>query len=552
MHIRTQCPSCGAAFRVQEQFLGRPAPCRRCGKSFELLEVLDADPGTAPPAAGAHRVPEEGSAATSRALGPSGPAPLRSATPKTVSEKHAEAGSVGLRDAAAPSEKLKRSMLGASLSPAPGSAAIKSAAAVGHTAAFVGMTQYQPNGRITAIGALFMIVFGAAISAPLGAIAGLVCQFNPLLYFNLFVPVVVGAAVGGACAGGAYLGKVRNPPFTMLVIFACLLLGDGLSFVTADGVKHPYEGLWRAIANRADDGYEITHLAMLFSKGSEATSLPIKGCFMWGVFAIELGLLVWAAKLGGAFVLEGVYCEKCRCWCPVLAQKSRMLSPAALEAAIRDPSAWERLSEQEDARLFHLTVRRCERCRSACYLSVVEEIKKGGDGNERSRETLVQNAEVSRDLLRTLLTSTGFSATEPSASIALEMESRSSITGARSHCCHVTFSPTQITIAPKAGGSPIVLGRADAAGALALARPKRRPWLHTITDHFRKSDLPFPARPGVIRLRLGFPGTRRPVTLLAKSPGLAEDALEQIRDWFNEEGFQIADASVRGPETSAA
>lgn len=59
MHRKTQCPSCRALFKVQEQHLGRDSACKRCGHCFVLLEVLEAADGELAQS-GAHNQPGQG------------------------------------------------------------------------------------------------------------------------------------------------------------------------------------------------------------------------------------------------------------------------------------------------------------------------------------------------------------------------------------------------------------------------------------------------------------------------------------------------------------
>ena len=79
MSIRTQCPHCSMAFKVQEQHIGQTAKCKKCGKTFVIEE--SPSPAAAPAAAQPAVAAQPTSAATPPPPPPPPPPPAAAPAP---------------------------------------------------------------------------------------------------------------------------------------------------------------------------------------------------------------------------------------------------------------------------------------------------------------------------------------------------------------------------------------------------------------------------------------------------------------------------------------
>jgi len=194
-----------------------------------------------------------------------------------------------------------------------------------------GQLYYRHSGQFSATGLTVAIVGGLISAVVLGFVYAYVDLYNPLMIVSFLATCGFAAGVGFVTGALMRWGHVRNNAMTKSVSFAVAvvaLYAAWIFWIFAVAQKsepglvpfNPWElairpqVVWDIVREINDVGvWTIGGHVGSSSSGRE----PVKGIFLWLVWAAEAVAVLWIAVLVAVQMASSVpYCETCRKWCP--------------------------------------------------------------------------------------------------------------------------------------------------------------------------------------------------------------------------------------------
>ena len=178
------------------------------------------------------------------------------------------------------------------------------------------MLFYKESGRIGVGAIVIMILAGVLVALLLGFVYAYAVFYIPFIYLNFILTFFYGAAVGFAVMWAGRVGKARN---TLAISIFGVLMGVVAVYTqwvfwvhaltgSTEGIDATFlwspANLWGFLNLVAENG------VWSFGRSGE----PVKGVILWIVWAIEAGIIVFAAMWVSRLGAGGVFCERCDRW----------------------------------------------------------------------------------------------------------------------------------------------------------------------------------------------------------------------------------------------
>jgi len=191
------------------------------------------------------------------------------------------------------------------------------------------LSRYRPSGRMGSSAIVMALAAGTVGAAILGWAYQAAVDWIPLVYVNVLATMGFGWALGFLVARALRKGHGRNVAAAVAIAGLAAVLGDAVSFHAGYRRVHAEAEKIRAAflkeLSPEDRAEAVEELDYPFSEylsdraengwtlGSES-GLPIRGALVWGVWVLELGILVGFAARFALRAARAPYCEPCGAW----------------------------------------------------------------------------------------------------------------------------------------------------------------------------------------------------------------------------------------------
>jgi hypothetical protein len=171
---------------------------------------------------------------------------------------------------------------------------------------------YKPSGQV---GAMCLLMAAPLVAAGMAAawLYQFLIEVIPIIYVDWALVFGFAFLLGAMCQRGLMAGRCRNAfaggAVGTAVGVAAVIAGHYFAYLdTAAALGRPVS-FAEYLRLRMDTGWSIGHVG-----SSSSAALPIKGLFVWVVWALEGGLIVFGAVKGAAGVAALPFCESCGRW----------------------------------------------------------------------------------------------------------------------------------------------------------------------------------------------------------------------------------------------
>jgi hypothetical protein len=289
------------------------------------------------------------------------------------------------------------------------------------------ITTYSPSGRVEAAGLVLAAAAVVIVSAALAWPYQVAVDAIPFIYVVFLATLGLGFAVGWLALQALRFAKCRNALVAGAVGVLCAVAADIASFRFAydrftkqvqEEVAREDEAAGETPPTLAEVREQIDFGKYVSLRVEEGWTLgrsggaPLKGVFVWIIWAVEAGILVVMGFRGARKAVDVPFCETCSRWAVVspTRQMAGVDSPALEKAvgegnltAVLDPP----FSAKSD-RTATFTVHSCPTCDEGGFLSLdVHWTEPDGKKVKKRTRSVVARAEVTTAQRRAFLAARG-------------------------------------------------------------------------------------------------------------------------------------------------
>lgn len=235
------------------------------------------------------------------------------------------------------------------------------------------LTTYSPTGKNDPL--TFALILPIIIVGAVAAVAyAFLSRWIPLIYLDAVLVIVFGYALYQCVQVGLTIGKCRNPATgAMIGLFAGIIATGTAHYVSYLNVLRSMPpgtnlAFGEYLKIKADVGWTI---------GKGGSGIPIKGIFVWLIWAIEAVIVIGAAIMGGLAAASKPFCESCNVWANLTTHQFAIpgIQPASVErisnASDLEPILMPPLNEiGPGPNSLAYRVRSCPTCKQVAFLDL--------------------------------------------------------------------------------------------------------------------------------------------------------------------------------------